>query len=151
MDLWAALLPVAVERARQSYTHTADCIYAKSSGASPTLCSCGKGMNLPPWFMHSIELANAMGRRVPIHPLVYRAALSPLYAPPDTTAFVDKAKIAEFVKNLRTGATGASSGAVCTKCGKIGKSLVCTRCKNTSYCSRECQVSHWKTHKPACG
>lgn len=140
LDLWAALLPVAVERARQTYTHTADCIYAKPSDASLTLCSCGKGKDLPPLFMHSVELANAMGGQLPVHPLVYRAALSPLYAPPDASSFVEKVK---------TAAAAVSAGK-CAKCGKKGKSLICTRCKNISYCSKECQRSHWKTHKPAC-
>eukprot|EP00752_Nemacystus_decipiens_P005603 g5071.t1 len=171
LELWAALLPVAVERARQSYTHTADCSYAESSDArltkqsdpSRSLCSCGKGKDLPPWFMHSIELANAMGERVPVHPLFYRAALSPLYVPPDTTAFIDKAMMTDLINNRMTGAAGgaggagggggaaASSGTACAKCGETGKTLVCTRCKKASYCSKECQVSHWKTHKPACG
>lgn len=26
----------------------------------------------------------------------------------------------------------------------------CARCRSAQYCSRECQVAHWKTHKPYC-
>lgn len=26
----------------------------------------------------------------------------------------------------------------------------CSRCKSTWYCSRECQVKHWATHKKEC-
>jgi radical SAM protein with 4Fe4S-binding SPASM domain len=26
----------------------------------------------------------------------------------------------------------------------------CTRCKTTYYCGRDCQVNHWKQHKPTC-
>ena len=31
-----------------------------------------------------------------------------------------------------------------------GKFKVCSGCKIASYCSRECQVSHWKVHKGTC-
>ncbi|KJE88353.1 hypothetical protein CAOG_00016 [Capsaspora owczarzaki ATCC 30864] len=34
-------------------------------------------------------------------------------------------------------------------CGKTAK-FRCTMCKSQYYCSRECQTSDWKTHKPAC-
>lgn len=37
----------------------------------------------------------------------------------------------------------------CAKCMKeLGKNApVCSRCKTTCYCSRDCQVSHWSDHK----
>lgn len=140
LDLWAKLLPVAVERARQTYTHTDDCTYANMSDTTLTLCSCGKGKDLPPSFMRSIESANKVGARVPVHPLVYRAAISPLYAPPETSSFVE---------NVRT-VSAAVSASRCAKCGKGGKTLQCTRCRKVSYCSKECQKSHWKVHKSAC-
>lgn len=45
----------------------------------------------------------------------------------------------------------------CRKCNKIEHSLEfqqglqkCSRCKSAWYCSRECQVSDWKDHKPFC-
>jgi hypothetical protein len=25
--------------------------------------------------------------------------------------------------------------------------LLCSRCNTTRYCSKECQISHWKDHK----
>jgi hypothetical protein len=41
----------------------------------------------------------------------------------------------------------------CAQCGttmeKI-KSMKCSVCRTTSYCSRECQVTHWPLHKPVC-
>jgi hypothetical protein len=37
----------------------------------------------------------------------------------------------------------------CPGCGQSAKKL-CTRCKNVAYCSRDCQVSCWKKHKPNC-
>ncbi|GEM10340.1 chloride channel [Rhodotorula toruloides] len=51
----------------------------------------------------------------------------------------------------------------CTSCGKLASSLedgkkmlVCSRCQSQAqrlvhYCSRNCQVSHFKLHKPTCG
>ncbi|KNC53514.1 uncharacterized protein AMSG_01227 [Thecamonas trahens ATCC 50062] len=42
----------------------------------------------------------------------------------------------------------------CAKCRTLmaeGTALKrCSRCKKTVYCSRDCQVAHWKIHKPAC-
>jgi hypothetical protein len=39
--------------------------------------------------------------------------------------------------------------AVCDK--KDCKLLRCARCHFIAYCSRECQISDWKEHKPQCG
>ncbi|GFH52352.1 hypothetical protein CTEN210_08827 [Chaetoceros tenuissimus] len=44
---------------------------------------------------------------------------------------------------------------ICTNCGKSGKDLgcnmrVCSKCKKSHYCSRECQVAHWPMHKEIC-
>ncbi|GFH53173.1 hypothetical protein CTEN210_09649 [Chaetoceros tenuissimus] len=41
----------------------------------------------------------------------------------------------------------------CARCGKqdsTQKLLVCGSCKLFRYCSRECQVAHWKDHKQIC-
>ncbi|CAM9230359.1 unnamed protein product [Scytosiphon promiscuus] len=149
LDLWAALLPVAVERARQTYAHSASCSYGKPSkphGARWTICSCGKGKDLPPECMHSLELANQMGGRVPVHPFVYRAALSPLYAPPDSSAFMGVAAAAYRSSTLAT----ASGSPKCAKCGNGGNLKQCTRCRKVRYCSRDCQRQDWNRHKPVC-
>jgi len=37
----------------------------------------------------------------------------------------------------------------CAKCGKPADKR-CSRCKNEWYCSRECQVRSWQTHKKIC-
>lgn len=37
----------------------------------------------------------------------------------------------------------------CHKCGKVGKGT-CGKCKIGSYCSTECQKSHWPIHKQLC-
>jgi len=39
----------------------------------------------------------------------------------------------------------------CYNCERFFSSLkVCSNCKTVRYCSRECQSSHWKIHKPMC-
>jgi hypothetical protein len=40
----------------------------------------------------------------------------------------------------------------CAYCGTTSsdKLSMCSRCKTISYCTRECQVSHWKVHKKEC-
>ena len=47
--------------------------------------------------------------------------------------------------------TDRSSCANCGNLGEVGKEMaVCGRCKNATYCSRDCQLAHWKIHKPRC-
>lgn len=44
--------------------------------------------------------------------------------------------------------------AKCEFCGKtaiFAKILLCAKCKDRRYCSKECQVSDWKEHKKGCG
>jgi len=38
------------------------------------------------------------------------------------------------------------------KCGHCQKEATkrCSKCKQEFYCSRECQVTHWKEHKKVC-
>ena len=42
----------------------------------------------------------------------------------------------------------------CANCTKVQptdiKFLVCGKCKNIHYCSKECQVYNWKLHKVVC-
>lgn len=135
IDLWESMLPVAVERARQTYAHTAECTYTKLGSSGWTLCSCGKGKDLPPAFEESMQQVNTPGSLV--HPLFYRTVLSPLLAP------------AEAFSAQRFQTAPAAAG--CAKCGNGGPALMkCSRCHKVSYCSRNCQRLHWKIHKGAC-
>ena len=38
----------------------------------------------------------------------------------------------------------------CALCGKGGAQSKCGDCREVSYCSRDCQKAHWKTHKSVC-
>lgn len=39
----------------------------------------------------------------------------------------------------------------CAGCGGTGPGMkLCARCKLVTYCSKECQRSHWRAHKPTC-
>lgn len=38
----------------------------------------------------------------------------------------------------------------CAECQTVGALKVCTRCRTIRYCSRECQLKHWPTHKMNC-
>lgn len=38
----------------------------------------------------------------------------------------------------------------CPNCFSKIATKTCSRCKNIKYCSKECQVAHWSTHKTHC-
>ncbi len=43
------------------------------------------------------------------------------------------------------------AGNICSECGKAGDDLkTCASCKNAKYCSRECQLKAWASHKQEC-
>lgn len=139
LQLWAALLPTAVERARQTYEHANGCAYSVPSDDSPTICSCGMGKDLPPALLASMRSVKAMSGGAAVTTLVYRAALPPLYARPEVSA----------AKGSVSGG-GAGSGVRCAKCSKRGSCMRCVRCRKVTYCSKECQRQDWKNHKPMC-
>lgn len=65
-----------------------------------------------------------------------------------------------MTSTVTTMATEASSStppqteAVCSNCQAEGtdeqKLSACARCQGARYCSKECQRSHWRMHKPSC-
>lgn len=38
----------------------------------------------------------------------------------------------------------------CAHCSKPAEKSRCGKCRHVKYCGRECQVAHWKVHKPLC-
>lgn len=53
----------------------------------------------------------------------------------------------ESVESIKIFETRKCAGPECQKNENLKK---CSRCENVSYCSKECQRSHWPTHKPDC-
>ena len=153
--LWKLLLPALAERCR-TWKHLPTCEYLRQGvpaymeglefDASP-LCSCGKGKDLGTFGTRS--------EWKEFHPEATRIALSPLFSssfqkmPPKKTD-VDNAKISSFLKSPTP--EESQSLTQCANCSGPGQPslLSCSACKQTKYCSRACQKSHWKTHKPHC-
>lgn len=52
--------------------------------------------------------------------------------------------------NVRDGKQSRDTMFRCLQCGKHAL-LKCSVCKVARYCGKECQKSHWKAHKGACG
>jgi hypothetical protein len=38
----------------------------------------------------------------------------------------------------------------CVNCRRQDQLKLCSRCRAVKYCSKECQISDWKAHKPIC-
>ncbi|CAM9288454.1 unnamed protein product [Ectocarpus fasciculatus] len=174
IKLWLSLLPVAVERARESYAHGDDCTYSRTShDSAPILCKCGMGKDLPPAFVETLKFLHVNGEEN-----FYRAALSPLYVPqrmdeisplpkPSTAAPAPQQKNSttpcsasqtnntvpssapQTNRNARMTVTAGSAG--CSNCGKDGSLRPCSRCRQVRYCSKDCQRQHWREHRRDCG
>lgn len=60
----------------------------------------------------------------------------------------------QMTSNIRNSKTGtpdeAKLTAVCGGCGARGAKRHCSRCAKVDYCTRECQLAHWKIHKTMC-
>ena len=156
IKLWNLFLPALAERCR-TWKHLPTCEYllqgipAYMEGlefeASP-LCSCGKGKDL-----------GTFGTRPEwkeFHSEATRIALSPLFSfsflkIPTKKADVENADTGS--SSLKTPVSKASKSLTqCANCSGPGQPslLSCSVCKQTKYCSRTCQKSHWKTHKLQC-
>ncbi|CAL6345451.1 unnamed protein product [Bathycoccus prasinos] len=57
----------------------------------------------------------------------------------------------EDIGKSASDATKEDTNKCCSNCGvKIANALRCARCRQTCYCSRECQKSEWNEHKKTC-
>jgi len=155
--LWKLLLPALAERCR-TWKHLPNCeyllrgipTYMEGLEFEPSpLCSCGKGKDLgtfgtrPEWKEFHAEAT--------------RIALSPLFSSsfikiPTNKADVGNANTSSS-SSLKSPVSKASQSLTqCANCSGPGQPslLSCSVCKQTKYCSRTCQKSHWKTHKLQC-
>ena len=64
-----------------------------------------------------------------------------------------KAGVLRARVEVETGTTGlqlsGTSRDTCASCGAAA-ALHCSRCTRVKYCSKECQRTHWKAHRPSC-
>jgi hypothetical protein len=147
LKLWRQVLPVMVERCR-TWEHRPDCEYLTESriplsleNNQPLLCSCGSGQ-LPKTFLTGVPHWGSVSK------YFVRAALSPCFPAPFCEKLFDFSKI-------NKANTFPHNGGRCRVCGKsefrpgVGL-LTCVRCHNAKYCSKECQRTDWKNHKPNC-
>ena len=77
------------------------------------------------------------------------------YPVPTTAAMADSLRAQ--LEGLQTGAplVEAAGPDECHQCGAApapegGKLAACARCLVARYCSRDCQLAHFKQHKPFC-
>lgn len=154
---WKLLIPALVERCR-TWKHKKNCAYSRcrsiplsvEHGKIP-ICRCGRGI--------VTDAFRARKEWEPFAPYVTRIAISSLFA----VSYLDP--VAQWMTDVVAGKTGIRttqkqqqaqatlSTGLCGKCGKkppLGKLLICSACKAISYCSKECQVADWRSHKVGC-
>ncbi|CAE7112491.1 unnamed protein product [Rhizoctonia solani] len=144
---WKHLIPAFVERIR-TWPHLSDCEH-KVSGKIPLnksvesdpLCKCGRGIGFsgPEW-------QNPAWKE--LLPNATRAAISPLFGVPILEGVAGSKSESQDIKPA---VPELEPGNSCWKCGNTSRPLlVCTKCKRAKYCSKDCQVTHWKEHKSEC-
>ncbi|KAI5986911.1 hypothetical protein EDD15DRAFT_2174355 [Pisolithus albus] len=143
-EAWRHLLPLFIERCR-TWKHKPNCEYLvhnsiplyPNAGSDPNKvpwCSCGMGVGTE-------ALRGRYGSIVAKY--ATRAVISPLFFVPylERAATTEPAGVPPVGRALER----------CAACGKGDVRLSrCGRCKTTKYCSRDCQVRDWKTHKRFC-
>jgi len=147
MEAWKALLPAVAESCR-TWKHNDRCEYRKrgipacneDKRASP-LCQCGFGKDLGTFAsLAAWQELQSQATRVAI------PSLFPF------SREISSADINKDKKILERAGGKPGTVTACGNCGGPGQStlMVCSRCKKISYCSKNCQKAHWRTHKPEC-
>ena len=55
-----------------------------------------------------------------------------------------------WLNRLEIRAQDGQDMAICANCGSEAAPHLCSRCQRARYCSRPCQMAHWKRHKRVC-
>ncbi|KAI6046409.1 hypothetical protein EDC04DRAFT_2558274 [Pisolithus marmoratus] len=142
-EAWRHLLPLLIERCR-TWKHKPSCEYFVH-GSTPLYPNAGSDPNKVPWCSCGMGVGTeALRDRYGSVTAKYatRAAISPLFA----------VSYLEDVGMRSMDVPPAGPARIrCAACGKGEVPLsTCGRCKATKYCSKDCQVKDWKTHKRSC-
>jgi len=116
--------------------------------------------------MHVVQLPNRVGRYVPSPYLPRRGGFATLtadnaeelpFAGRHTLFAENREREAAQDAVFKHGDSAAKLPPMQTTCGNCGKRgasssgmKMCSRCRQVSYCSKECQVSAWHDHKDQC-
>ncbi|KAI4861199.1 hypothetical protein F4820DRAFT_74767 [Hypoxylon rubiginosum] len=149
LALWKRALPAFAERCR-TWSHGPACEYKQPGAAVPLstkrgeqfLCSCGNG-KLPAGFT-SLPDWDAVAAKHAV-----RIAISPTFSAPFVEDVVDTVLFRKQggVEGLRM---DKCRGCNATETRSGGRLLKCGRCKDTTYCSAQCQRADWKKHRMEC-
>jgi hypothetical protein len=158
MKWWRSALPSMVERCRD-WKHTTSCEYLSSLPVSfdkgkQSICSCGRGKVGREFSVVSAGTWNIF------EPHVTRIAVAPLFAAayvePTRTLWNlmaeekwEKMRILRYPEPIDDDTDIEALRSRCRVCWKE-KGNKCKRCRQVSYCSKECQKNDWGEHKKHC-
>lgn len=92
--------------------------------------------------IRQMSILTCLSRSIDVYEAVWSKGTKPSAAPAEIDPMALKGVLQEQTNSINNN--------TCMKCKKANSSSLCARCKNVKYCSRECQTSHWKAHKPFC-
>ncbi|KAG8720489.1 hypothetical protein FRC09_009496 [Ceratobasidium sp. 395] len=148
VDVWKRLMAACVERCR-TWSHGPNCEYKSPGGAPRTgdigdnpLCSCGQGLGFDSGGWKGVAWKDLLLRSA-------RAAISPLFG---VAYLEDIFGPGLALQDAQQPISWDEPTDKCWQCGKTSGGLRgCHQCRKARYCSRDCQLMHWKSgHKRVC-
>ena len=145
-EFWKTILPGMLERCRD-FEHSSSC---KSSSHSNCVVSLEAAFSCDCHTLGIEFLQNKAWRDISNE--ARRVAISSIFAAP----FVESSRgwLLQQIKHTISGSP-TNPHEISTNCCRAGCTneglKKCSRCGNANYCSKECQLAHWKeTHKAEC-